>query len=39
MKTQKSIAFVTKRLKKNMLKIKNAIKLGATVVIQVNIEV
>ena len=36
---QKSIIFIKKSLKINMLKIKNIVKLGTIVIIHVNIEV
>ena len=39
MKMQKSVIFVKKRLKINMLKIKNIVKLEIIVIIQANIEV
>ena len=39
MKIQKSIIFVKKTLKINMLKIKNIVRLGTIVIIEVNIEV
>ena len=39
MKMQKSVILVRKNLKLNMLKIKNILKLGKIVIIQVNIEV
>ena len=39
MKIQKSIIFVKKTLKINMLKIKNVVRLGTIVIIEVNIEV
>ena len=38
MKLEKSVILVNKNLKLNMLKIKNIIKLGTIVVIQVNVE-
>ena len=38
MKLEKSVILVNKNLKINMLKIKNIIKLGTIVVIQVNVE-
>ena len=38
MKMQKFVIFVKKNLKINMLKIKNIVKLGIIVIIQVNIE-
>ena len=39
MKMQKSIIFVKKSLKIKMLKIKNNVKLGTIVIMQVNIDV
>ena len=39
MKMQKSIIFVKKDLKIKMLKIKNNVKLGTIVIMQVNIDV
>ena len=38
MKIQKSAIFVNKNLKINMLKIKNIVKSGIIVIVQVNIE-
>ena len=38
MKMQRSAIFVMKRLKINMLKIKNIVKLEIIIIIQVNIE-
>ena len=36
---QKLIIFVKKNLKINMLKVKNIVKLGTTIILQVNTEV
>ena len=38
MKMQRSALFVKKNLKINMLKIKNIVELGTTVIMQVNVE-